>query len=78
MLTAVIIDDEADALELLALTLKDYFAKEVKVVGQSNLFDEAFLLVKEYQPDLLFLDIVLYICSGAKNVFYTSKYNYST
>lgn len=59
MLTAVIIDDEADALELLALTLKDYFAKEVKVLGQSTQFAEAFLLVKEYQPDLLFLDIDL-------------------
>lgn len=59
MLTAVIIDDESDALELLALTLKEDFAKEVKVVGQSTQFDEAFLLVKEYQPDLLFLDIDL-------------------
>lgn len=59
MLTAVIIDDEADALELLALTLKDSFAGEVKVIGQSTQFDEAYLLVKEYQPDLLFLDIDL-------------------
>jgi len=59
MLTAVIIDDEIDALELLALTLKDYFSKEIKIVGQSTQFAEAFLLVKEYKPELLFLDIDL-------------------
>ena len=59
MFTAVIIDDETDALELLALTLEDGFSKEIKVLGQSTQFNEAFLLVKEYQPDLLFLDIDL-------------------
>ncbi len=59
MLTAIIIDDESDALELLALTLKDHFSSEIKILGQSTLFDEAFLLVKEFQPDVLFLDIDL-------------------
>lgn len=59
MLKAVLIDDEPDALELLSLMLREQFAQEVKIVGQTTEFNVGVLLVKEYAPDLLFLDIEL-------------------
>lgn len=59
MHTAILIDDEQDALEVLKMTLKADFADEIKILGATTEFREGVLLVQEYQPDLLFLDIDL-------------------
>lgn len=66
MITAVLMDDEPDALEMLQFTLGDHFSDRIKIVGRSSNFREGVLLVKEYQPDLLFLDIDL---GGGKSGF---------
>lgn len=59
MYTAILIDDEQDALESLKLTLEADFKGEIKILGATTDFREGVLLVQEYQPDLLFLDIDL-------------------
>lgn len=59
MFTAVLIDDESDALELLELILHDHFSTQIKVIAKTSEFREGVILLKEYQPDVLFLDIDL-------------------
>ena len=52
---ALIIDDERLARKELQKLLEEY--KEVEIVGEAANADEAFELVQNLQPDLLFLDI---------------------
>lgn len=59
MIKAVIIDDELDALEALSITLKEHFKQEVKIIAEINDYNQAPLFIKEYKPDLIFLDIDL-------------------
>ncbi|HHG85227.1 MAG TPA: response regulator transcription factor [Bacteroidetes bacterium] len=59
MYTAILVDDEADALEVLYLNLTENFPNIIKVLGKTSSFTEATLLIREYKPDLLFLDIDL-------------------
>lgn len=57
MLTALIIDDEANARDKLAFLLERYCAHAVQVVGVCKDGEEAVLAIREHQPDLLFLDV---------------------
>jgi len=52
----LIIDDEMDARSVLKKYLADYCPRH-DVVGEASGVEEAFRLIREVQPDLLFLDI---------------------
>ena len=51
----IIIDDERLAREEVKRSLKKY--QEFEIVGEASNVDEAIVLIKDLQPDLLFLDI---------------------
>ena len=58
MKTAVIIEDEIDAQQLLARILRDY-CPDVKLVGSANNLLSGKNLIESLQPDIVFLDIQL-------------------
>ena len=58
MLTAIIIEDMADALQLLKSDLESHHP-EIKVVDTAQSVVEAAKLLRKTQPDILFLDIML-------------------
>jgi two-component system LytT family response regulator len=57
MLTAVLIDDEPDAISVLSQLLKDYSTTPVKIVVTANNLDDGIALIKSSKPDIVFLDI---------------------
>ena len=57
-LRAIIVDDEAHARENLDMMLKDH-CPEVEVVALARNPKNAHELLEEYQPDLVFLDIMM-------------------
>lgn len=58
MLTAIIIEDMADALQLLKSDLESHHP-EIKVINTAQSVVEAAKLLRKTQPDILFLDIML-------------------
>lgn len=58
MLTAIIIEDMADALQLLKSDLENRHP-EIKVINTAQSVVEAAKLLRKTQPDILFLDIML-------------------
>jgi two-component system LytT family response regulator len=58
MLTAIIIEDMADALQLLKSDLENHHP-EIKVIDTAQSVVEAAKLLRKTQPDILFLDIML-------------------
>lgn len=63
MLTAVIVDDMPQAIDNLRLDLQRY-CPEVRVIGDADGVVNGAKLLKEIQPDILFLDIQLQDGSG--------------
>ena len=57
MLKIILIDDELDARQLLRGLLKDQ--PECHIIGEASSLSEAFILLKNTQPDIVFLDIEL-------------------
>ena len=57
-LNAVIVDDEINARENLQMLIND-FCPNVNVVGLAASADQAKILIKQYSPDLVFLDIAM-------------------
>lgn len=57
MLTAVLIDDEIDAINVLSQLLKDFTTVPVKIVGTASNLDEGIKIIKANRPDIVFLDI---------------------
>lgn len=57
MLKAIIIDDEQTCIETLQLMLAKKFASQIDVVATSITPSEGIALIKEHEPDLLFLDV---------------------
>ncbi len=55
-LSTVIVDDEMNARENLHLLIQS-FCPELEVVGLAGSADEAKILIKQYSPDVVFLDI---------------------
>ena len=52
----VIVDDEPDAVTSIELIIKE-FNPDLQVVGTSNIIDNAWEVIKETEPELVFLDI---------------------
>lgn len=84
MITAIIVDDEKSARELLDWQLKN-FCPQVKVLALCASADEGIEKVSELHPDLLFLDIEMPIKNGFEllsafdeprfDVIFTTAYN---
>ena len=57
MYSAVIIDDEDDGINVLNQFLNDFTSVKVKVTGTATSLDEGIQIIKNTNPDLVFLDI---------------------
>ncbi len=62
-LSTVIVDDEMNARENLQLLIKE-FCPELDIVGLASSADQAQILINQYKPDLVFLDIAMPQKSG--------------
>lgn len=58
MRQAIIIDDEPQSRELIRLMLRDY-CDGIEVVGEAGTVDSGINIIREKQPDLVFLDVEL-------------------
>lgn len=58
MLTAILIDDMPEALNVLRNDLSEY-CPEVQIIGEANSVVNAAKLLRSHTPDLLFLDILM-------------------
>ena len=70
MIKAVIIDDEINARDLLEKTLARYFPKKFNIVEKCDSVDSGILAIKNFEPELVFLDIQM----PEKNGFELFKY----
>ena len=59
MLTAVIVDDEQDAIDVLTALLANFTSFNIKQTGTANSLEEGITLINAVHPDILFLDIDL-------------------
>ena len=57
MIKAVIIDDEVNAQNLLEKTLERYFPNRFNIVQKCNSVDSGVQAIRNYEPELVFLDI---------------------
>lgn len=57
MIKAILVDDESHALETLKMLLELHFPKKFEILAMCNSVDKALLLIQEFEPDLVFLDI---------------------
>ncbi len=55
-ISVVIVDDEPDAVTSIELIIKE-FCRDLVIVGTANMIDKAWDVIKETEPDLVFLDI---------------------
>ena len=53
---AIIIDDEPKLREVLKIKLSEY-CTDIEIVGMASNVNEAYILIKEHKPNLIFLDI---------------------
>lgn len=63
MLSAIIVDDEANGRETLN-SLIENFCPEVKVSGMARSVDEGLELIAKYKPDIVFLDVEMPFKNG--------------
>lgn len=64
MIKAVVIDDEEDARFMLKDNIEKNFADQVNIIGEANGVKSGLKLIRELQPDLVFLDIQMRDGSG--------------
>lgn len=84
MITAILIDDERNALDVLVWQLKNY-CPDVTVLACCNNVQEAIQEISTHKPDLVFLDIEMPVQSGFSlletfedpdfDVIFTTAYN---
>jgi two-component system, LytTR family, response regulator len=72
---AVIIDDESHCIKTLKWTLKEY-CPEVDVVGIANDGAEGINVIKNYQPDLVFLDVEMPVMNGIEMLTRFDTYDF--
>lgn len=75
MIKAIIIDDEKNALEVLEMQLSQ-FCNEVSILASCNSGKEGIKAIKEYQPDLVFLDIEMPHVNGFDVLNQTKNFHY--
>ena len=57
MIKAILIDDEADARFMLRNLLERHYKNQVEVIAEADGVDSAVEVIKQHNPDVLFLDI---------------------
>ena len=56
MIRCILIDDEADSLEVMEMLLKTY-CPQVKIEAVCNSAEKGIVAINQYKPDVVFLDI---------------------
>ena len=84
MITAILIDDETNALEVLEWQLKNY-CPQVDVIGKCSNVTDGITLIRSKSPQLIFLDIEMPVQNGfslleafedpAFDIIFTTAYN---
>lgn len=64
MIKAIIVDDEQHCTDRLSHLLQQYHAQEVLVVATALSVKEGIKVIREHQPDLLFLDVQIHDRTG--------------
>lgn len=64
MLSAIIIEDEKLAREVLISLLEHFFGDKINILGEASNVKQGVSLIQKYQPQLVFLDIQLRGVSG--------------
>ena len=72
MITAILIDDEQDAIESLAWEIKT-FCKEIKVIDSFTNPEEAISAINYLKPDCVFLDIEMPKIDGFQLYYHLYK-----
>lgn len=75
MIKAVIVDDERNALEVLEMQLNQ-FCSDVTILATCSSGNEGVKMIKELQPDLVFLDIEMPHVNGFDVLEQTKNLNY--
>ena len=72
-ITAIIVDDEPEARDIIASLLSDF--ADVKVLSKEESVDQALVTVRQLRPDRIFLDIDMPIKNGFELVNELKEYN---
>ncbi|WP_299667939.1 LytTR family DNA-binding domain-containing protein [uncultured Polaribacter sp.] len=75
-LSAIIVDDENQNIDILNSTLEDYATHSIDVIATSNNAKEAENIINELQPKVLFLDIKLDIGTAFDVLLKIKPYDY--
>jgi len=75
MINAIIIDDETNAVEVLEMQIAKY-CKEVTIIAKATNAKDGIELIKQQEPDLVFLDIEMPHKNGFDVLNETRNYNY--
>lgn len=78
MIKTVIIDDEVNAQSLLEKNLHKYFPHKFNIVSKCLSVDNGVLAIKNYEPDLVFLDIQMPKKNGFELFNYFDAINFET
>ncbi|RUA25035.1 MAG: DNA-binding response regulator [Bacteroidetes bacterium] len=73
MRTCIIIDDELNARQSLQKLLQRYFSRRIEVVALAESVQEGVSLIKEFQPDVVFLDVEMPEENGLQLFSYFQK-----
>jgi two-component system LytT family response regulator len=75
MITAIIIDDENKGRIALRQKLNDY-CPEIQIVGEAENGDQGIILIQQYKPNLVFLDIEMPRMNGFDMLNHLSEKNF--
>ncbi len=76
MYSAVIIDDEDDAIQVLAELLSNFTSFKLKITGTAKKLTDGIQLIKQLNPDIVFLDIDMPGKNGMEIYNYFSEPNF--
>jgi two-component system LytT family response regulator len=76
MLSAVIIEDEESARNVLKFNLEEYCTGKVTVLGEAEEVKSGVKLINKYKPDLVFLDIEMPNYSGFELLDFFDEINF--